>query len=57
VINQAYSKLLPKSGQSPPAPTQFLYQLSNITDCVQIAGQDRVKQNLGDRICFSCVFC
>jgi lysosomal alpha-mannosidase len=46
VITQAYSKLLPRNAQSPPAPTQFLCQLSNITQCLQIEGQDRFTLTL-----------
>ncbi len=42
VINQAYAKLLPKNSQSPPPPLQFLCQLSNISQCVEIEGQERV---------------
>jgi hypothetical protein len=45
VINQAYSKLLPKNGQPPPSAPQFLCQLSNISQCLEIEGQDRVKRN------------
>jgi hypothetical protein len=43
VINQAYSKLLPKNGQPPPSAPQFLCQLSNISQCLEIDGQEHVK--------------
>ncbi|CAF1441892.1 unnamed protein product, partial [Rotaria sordida] len=46
VINQAYSKLLPKDSQSPPASTQFLCHLSNISQCLQIDGQERFTLTL-----------
>ncbi len=45
VINQAYSKLLPKASQPPPPTPQFLCQLSNISQCLEIEGQERVKGN------------
>ena len=41
MINEAYSKLLPKSGQT--GPSQFLCQLTNISQCIEIDGQQRVK--------------
>ncbi|CAF3419135.1 unnamed protein product [Rotaria sp. Silwood1] len=41
VINQAYSKLLPKSSQSPPSPAQFLCQLTNISECLSVQDQLR----------------
>ncbi|UJR26763.1 hypothetical protein I4U23_008078 [Adineta vaga] len=41
VVNQAYAKLLPKDSQSPPLQAQFLCQLSNISQCLGIEGQDR----------------
>jgi hypothetical protein len=41
-ISQAYSRLLPKTDQSPPPPTQFLCQLSNISQCLEIDGQEQV---------------
>ncbi|CAM4947282.1 unnamed protein product [Rotaria socialis] len=40
VINQAYKKLLPKENRSPVVPNQFLCQLSNISECLPIEGQD-----------------
>ncbi|CAF4709512.1 unnamed protein product [Rotaria sp. Silwood1] len=46
VINQAFSKLLPKDGQSPPVSNQFLCQLSNISQCLEIDGQDRFTLTL-----------
>ncbi|CAF0732780.1 unnamed protein product [Adineta ricciae] len=46
VINQAYGKLLPKSAQSPPLQAQFLCQLSNISQCLEIEGQDRFTLTL-----------
>ena len=45
MINEAYSKLLPKSGQSAPKTPQFLCQLTNISQCLEIDGQERVKQD------------
>jgi hypothetical protein len=41
-ISQAYSRLLPKTDQSPPPPNQFLCQLSNISQCLEIDGQEQV---------------
>jgi hypothetical protein len=41
-MDQAYSRLLPKGGQSPPAPSQFLCQLTNISECLPIQDQARV---------------
>ncbi|CAF1497023.1 unnamed protein product, partial [Adineta steineri] len=41
IINQAYAKLLPKDSQSPPIQFQFLCQLSNISQCLGIEGQER----------------
>ncbi|CAF4070475.1 unnamed protein product, partial [Rotaria sordida] len=46
IINQAYSKLLPKSSQSPPSPTQFLCQLTNISECVPVQDQTRFTVTL-----------
>ncbi|CAF4737494.1 unnamed protein product [Rotaria sp. Silwood1] len=46
VINKAYSKLLPKDGRSPPASNQFLCQLSNISQCLEIDGQERFTLTL-----------
>ncbi|CAF5185294.1 unnamed protein product, partial [Rotaria magnacalcarata] len=40
VINEAYKKLLSKENQSLPVPTQYLCQLSNISECLPIEGQD-----------------
>jgi hypothetical protein len=44
VINEAYKKFLPKNGQSLPVPDQFLCQLSNISECLLIEGQDNVSK-------------
>ncbi|CAF3324143.1 unnamed protein product [Rotaria socialis] len=46
VMNQAYAKLLPKDSQSPPPASQFLCQLSNISQCLQVDGQDRFTLTL-----------
>jgi hypothetical protein len=44
VINEAYKKLLPKDNQaSLPIPEQFLCQLSNISECLLIEGQNNVS--------------
>ncbi|CAF3610103.1 unnamed protein product [Rotaria sp. Silwood1] len=40
VINEAYKKLLLKENQLLPVPTQYLCQLSNISECLPIEGQD-----------------
>ncbi|CAF4980361.1 unnamed protein product [Rotaria sp. Silwood1] len=40
VINEAYSKLLPKSDESRSGTPQFLCQLSNISQCLEINGQE-----------------
>jgi hypothetical protein len=45
VINEAYKKLLSKSSQSLPVPTQFLCQFSNISECLPIEGQDSVSRD------------
>ncbi|CAF4346940.1 unnamed protein product, partial [Adineta steineri] len=36
-----YAKLLPKDSQSPPIQFQYLCQLSNISQCLGIEGQER----------------
>jgi lysosomal alpha-mannosidase len=46
VISQSYSKLLPLSAQSPPAPAQFLCQVTNISECVPIQDQARFTVTL-----------
>jgi lysosomal alpha-mannosidase len=46
VINQAYSKLLPKSGQPPPAAPQFLCQVANVSECIPIQDQQRFTLTL-----------
>ena len=43
VINEAYKKLLPKDNQPLPIPEQFLCQLSNISECLLIEGQNNVS--------------
>ena len=51
MINQAYKKLLPKENQTLPVPTQFLCQLSNISECLPIEGQDSVSSIIILRFC------
>jgi len=47
VVNKAYSKLFPKNDQiPPPALPQFLCELTNITECLPIEGQDRFTLTL-----------
>ncbi|CAF1087368.1 unnamed protein product [Rotaria sordida] len=46
VINKAYDKLLPKDNQSLPNVPQFLCQLTNISECLPIEGQDRFTLTL-----------
>ncbi len=36
-------KLLPKDNQTLPKTPQFLCQLTNISECLPIEGQDRVR--------------
>ena len=46
MINNAYEKLLLiNTNQSLPILTQYLCQLSNISECLPIEKQDRVKTN------------
>jgi hypothetical protein len=45
VVNEAYAKLLPKAGQPPPPVPQFLCQLANISQCLAIDGQERVRMS------------
>ncbi len=40
VINQSYSKFLPKNGQQ--IPQQFLCQVNNISECLPIQDQAQV---------------
>jgi hypothetical protein len=44
VINEGYKKFLLKEGQSLTLPNQFLCQLSNISECLLIKGQDNVSK-------------
>ena len=43
MINAAYTKLLPKDATIPPKAPQFLCQLTNISECLPIEGQDQVS--------------
>ncbi|UJR26764.1 hypothetical protein I4U23_008079 [Adineta vaga] len=46
VINQAYSRLLPKVGQPPPSVPQLLCQLTNISECLTVQDQTRFTLTL-----------
>jgi hypothetical protein len=45
VINNAYAKLLQKEGQSVAIAPQYLCQLLNISECLPIEKQERVKKS------------
>ncbi|CAF3180606.1 unnamed protein product [Rotaria sp. Silwood2] len=45
VINAAYSKLLPKEGQTPLSIPQFLCPYTNISECLPIEGQAKNGQD------------
>ncbi|CAF3547776.1 unnamed protein product [Rotaria sp. Silwood1] len=46
VINKAYDKLLPKDNQTLSNAPQFLCQLTNISECLPIEGQDHFTLTL-----------
>ncbi|CAF3076283.1 unnamed protein product [Rotaria sp. Silwood2] len=46
VINKAYDKLLSKDNQTPLNAPQFLCQLTNISECLPIEGQDQFTLTL-----------
>ncbi|CAF0769192.1 unnamed protein product [Adineta ricciae] len=46
VINAAYIKLLSKNATIPPKAPQFLCQLTNISECLPIEGQDQFTLTL-----------
>ncbi|CAF0848481.1 unnamed protein product [Adineta ricciae] len=46
VINQAYSRLLPKAGQPPPSVPQLLCHLTNISECLTVQDQTRFTVTL-----------
>ena len=53
VVSDAYSRLLPKAGQPAPPTPQFLCELSNISQCVEIDGQNQVIINVSHELTFS----
>lgn len=46
IINKAYGKLLSKDEKTVPTAPQFLCQLTNISECLPIEGQDRFTLTL-----------